>query len=80
MYLGPAVMYAINLTVLFTFVIYNMIRVSPTLTAYVLIPLPILSFTIYHVSGMINIRSEKVQRQLGVLNTLFKKVSPESEF
>ena len=73
MYLGPAVMYAINLTVLFTFVIYNMIRVSPTLTAYVLIPLPILSFTIYHVSRMINIRSEKVQRQLSVLSTFVQE-------
>lgn len=73
MYLGPAVMYAINLTVLFSLVIYNMIQVSPTLTAYVLIPLPILSFTIYHVSRMINIRSEKVQRQLSVLSTFVQE-------
>ena len=69
MYLGPAVMYAINLTVLFSLVIYNMLEVSPTLTAYVLTPLPVLSFTIYHVSRMINIRSEKVQRQLSALST-----------
>lgn len=73
MYLGPAVMYAINLTVLFSLVIYNMIQVSPTLTAYVLTPLPILSFTIYHVSRMINIRSEKVQRQLSVLSTFVQE-------
>lgn len=73
MYLGPAVMYAINLTVLFSLVIYNMIQVSPTLTAYVLIPLPILSITIYHVSRMINIRSEKVQRQLSVLSTFVQE-------
>lgn len=73
MYLGPAVMYAINLTVLFSLVIYNMIQVSPTLTAYVLMPLPILSFTIYHVSRMINIRSEKVQRQLSVLSTFVQE-------
>lgn len=73
MYLGPAMMYAINLTALFALVIYNMIRVSPTLTAYVLIPLPILSITIYHVSRMINIRSERVQRQLSALSTFVQE-------
>ena len=73
MYVGPAVLYAINLTVLFSLVIYNMIQVSPTLTAYVLIPLPILSFTIYHVSRMINIRSERVQRQLSHLSTFVQE-------
>ncbi|MCB9203423.1 MAG: ABC transporter ATP-binding protein [Flavobacteriales bacterium] len=73
MYLGPAVMYAINLIVLFGLVIYNMIQVSPTLTAYVLIPLPILSITIYHVSRLINIKSEKVQRQLSVLSTFVQE-------
>lgn len=73
MYLGPAMLYAVNLTVLFTLVIYNMIQVSPTLTAYVLTPLPILSFTIYHVSRMINIRSERVQRQLSALSTFVQE-------
>lgn len=73
MYLGPAVLYAINLTVLFVLVIYNMISVSPVLTAYVLIPLPILSFTIYHVSRLINIRSERVQRQLSALSTFVQE-------
>ena len=73
MYLGPAVMYAINLTVLITLVVYNMIQVSPTLTAYVLIPLPLLSVTIYYVSKQINIKSEKVQRQLSVLSTFVQE-------
>ena len=73
MYVGPAILYAINLTVLFALVIYNMLEVSVTLTAYVLIPLPILSFTIYHVSRMINIRSEKVQRQLSQLSTFVQE-------
>ncbi|MGB0917135.1 MAG: ABC transporter transmembrane domain-containing protein, partial [Flavobacteriales bacterium] len=73
MYLGPAVLYAVNLTVLFVLVIYNMISVSPLLTAYVLIPLPILSVTIYFVSRQINIRSEKVQRQLSALSTFVQE-------
>lgn len=69
MYLGPALLYAINLTTLVVLIVYNMISVSPKLTAYVLMPLPILSFTIYHVSRMINLRSERVQRQLSVLSS-----------
>lgn len=73
MYLGPALLYAINLAVLFVLVIYNMISVSPILTAYVLIPLPILSFIIYHVSRMINIKSEQVQRQLSALSTFVQE-------
>ena len=73
MYVGPAVLYAINLVVLFVLVIYNMLEVSVSLTAYVLIPLPILSFTIYHVSRMINIRSEKVQRQLSQMSTFVQE-------
>ena len=43
MYLGPAVMYSINLTVLFSLVIYRMFSVSEILTTYVLFPLPILA-------------------------------------
>jgi ATP-binding cassette subfamily B protein len=73
MYLGPAVMYAINLSVLITLVVYNMIQVSPKLTAYVLIPLPILSLTIYYVSKQINLKSEKVQRQLSALSTFVQE-------
>ena len=41
MYLGPGIMYSINLIVLFALVVYQMINISPILTAYVLIPLPI---------------------------------------
>jgi ATP-binding cassette subfamily B protein len=73
MYLGPAVMYGVNLSALLVIVIYNMLLVSPSLTFYVLTPLPVLSFTIYHVSRMINIRSEKVQRQLSVLSTFVQE-------
>jgi len=69
MYLGPAIMYTINLTFLFIFVIGTMITVNPKLTFYVLMPLPILSITIYYVSNMINRKSEAVQRQLSKLTT-----------
>ena len=68
MYLGPAIMYTINLVVLFILVISTMISVNPKLTLYVLTPLPILSFTIYFVSNVINRKSESVQHQLSILS------------
>ncbi len=74
MYLGPAMMYAINLVSLFTLVIYSMISVSPTLTIYALIPLPILSISIYYVSNIINKKSEKIQAQLSTLNSTSQEV------
>lgn len=70
MYIGPAIMYSINLVVLFVLVISAMLMVSVKLTIYVLLPLPILSITIYVVSNLINKKSEEVQRQLSRLSTL----------
>lgn len=74
MYIGPAVMYGINLVFLMVMVIYAMIQVSPELTLYSLIPLPILSFSIYYVTSVINKRSEDIQKQLSVLNSLAQEV------
>ena len=70
MYLGPAIMYGINTTILFYLVISKMISVSHKLTLFVLIPLPILAYLIYLVSTKINKKSEKVQAQLSDLTTL----------
>lgn len=70
MYLGPAIMYSINLVVLAVLAIGAMLRVNVELTLYVLLPLPLLSISIYYVSKIINKRSEKVQRQQSRLSTL----------
>lgn len=73
-YLGPAVMYSVNLTVLCTMVIYSMIQVSPSLTFYALLPLPVLSVSIYYVTSIINKKSRRIQAQLSVLNSLAQEV------
>ncbi len=70
MYVGPAVMYFLNLLVLFALVITTMIRVNPTLTLYVLLPLPVLSLSIYYVNNLIEKRSERIQRQLSTLTSV----------
>lgn len=73
MYLGPAVMYTINLAVLIILVVAMMINVNPTLTLYSLLPLPFMSLAIYLVSSTINRKSEKVQRQQSKLSTIVQE-------
>ncbi|MCB9054016.1 MAG: ABC transporter ATP-binding protein [Lewinellaceae bacterium] len=74
MYLGPAVLYGINLISLFVLVIYAMLRVNVELTLYSLAPLPLLSISIYYVSSLINKKSEVIQRQLATLNSSAQEV------
>ncbi len=73
MYLGPALMYGINLLVLFPLVIGYMLSVNVELTIYSLLPLPVLSLSIYFVNNMINERSEKIQRSLSSLSTFVQE-------
>ncbi|MEZ4886211.1 MAG: ABC transporter ATP-binding protein [Chitinophagales bacterium] len=70
MYLGPALMYSVNLTVLIVIVVGTMLQVNVELTLYALIPLPILSISIYYVNNIINRRSEEIQRQLSNLTSI----------
>ncbi len=69
MYIGPAIMYGINLFTLFLMVIPFMISINPKLTIYSLLPLPILSVSIYFVSNIINKRSTEIQESLSGLST-----------
>lgn len=73
-YLGPAVLYGINLVTLFVMVIYAMFSVSWELTLYSLAPLPLLSLSIYYVSDLINRRSTVIQQQLAKLNSIAQEV------
>ena len=67
MYLGPALMYSMNLTTLIILILYRMLMISPQLTFIVLLPLPILSLLIYRVSHSINYKSSLVQNKLSLL-------------
>ena len=74
MYLGPAILYGINLLALFSMVIYAMLKVSPELTMYCLAPLPILSISIYYVSSLIHKHSATIQKQLSNLTSITQEV------
>ncbi|MBK9195851.1 MAG: ABC transporter ATP-binding protein [Flavobacteriales bacterium] len=70
MYLGPAIMYTLNLIVLFLLCIGVMFRQNAELALYSLAPLPIMSVVIYYVSDIMNKRGMAVQQQQSHLSTL----------
>ena len=73
MYVGPAIMYGINLFTLFFMVIPFMFSINTTLTLYSLLPLPLLSLSIYFVNNIINRRSEEIQKSLSNLSTFVQE-------
>lgn len=74
MYLGPGLLYGINLASLFILVIGSMLSSSVKLTLYSLLPLPVLSISIYLVSDVINKRSGIIQKQLAKLTSISQEV------
>ncbi|OYU83912.1 MAG: ABC transporter [Flavobacterium sp. BFFFF2] len=74
MYVGPAVMYTINTLIRFSMVILYMYAVSPKLTLYTLLPLPILSIIIFKLSQEINIRSTSFQQYLSKVSSFSQEV------
>lgn len=73
MYLGPAIMYSINLITLFLLVIPYMFSVNVRLSVFALLPLPILSISIYFVNNLIDRRSEEIQKSLSGLSTFVQE-------
>ena len=69
MYLGPALMYGMNVTILMLMVIPFMFYINPTLAFYSIMPLPFLVVCIYFVQNIINKRSEQIQKSLSDLST-----------
>ena len=69
MYVGPAFMYSINTISLFIIVISYMVSIAPELTLFTILPLPILSITIYKLSRIINLRSTLVQETLSKMSS-----------
>jgi ATP-binding cassette subfamily B protein len=73
MYIGPAIMYTINTTVLFFLIIITMFNVNAKLTIYCIAPLPLLVILIYYVNSIINKKSELIQRRLSSLSSFVQE-------
>lgn len=69
MYLGPGVMYVVNLLVLLIITSIYMLHTNVSMTLWSLLPLPILSFVIYKVSSIINRKSKIMQKSQSAVST-----------
>ncbi len=73
MYAGPAIMYGINLVTLLIMVITFMFFIDVKLSFYSLLPLPILSISIYYVSNQVNKQSTRLQKSLSNLSNFVQQ-------
>lgn len=69
MYVGPSIMYGLNLISVFVLVVWYMLSVNQKLTWYVLLPVPFLSGSIYFVNTIIMRKSEQIQASLSRIST-----------
>lgn len=69
MYVGPAVMYSIDTISKFGIIIAIMLTISPLLTFYTLVPLPLLSFFVYQLSKRIHKKFTLIQESFSDLTT-----------
>ena len=69
MYLGPGIMYPIDLVSRVIIIAYFMIQIDKELTLYTLAPLPVLSLLIYGVARNINKKSKRVQEQQSTISS-----------
>jgi len=73
MYLGPAVMYTLNLAALIALTVSTMLYIDLELTFYVLLPLPLMSLAIYRVSSRIHEQSTEVQERQSAISTFVQQ-------
>lgn len=69
MYLGPGVMYVVNLIILLIITSIYMLKTDVSMTLWSLVPLPILSYVIYKVSSIINHKSKIMQKSQSAIST-----------
>jgi ATP-binding cassette, subfamily B, multidrug efflux pump len=74
MYVGPAVMYTLNTIMRFTIVVIYMYNISPKLTLYSLLPLPLLSYSIFKISSEIHKKSGAFQKNLSNLFSFTQEI------
>jgi ATP-binding cassette subfamily B protein len=73
MYFGPAIMYFMQLVLLFVLIVPLMFMVNVKLTIYTLLPLPILSVSIFYVNNLIEKKSDEIQRSLSGMTTFVQE-------
>ena len=74
MYLGPAIMYGINLLSMIILSLIIMLSVNVKLTLFSLLPFPLLALSIYLVNNITYNKGMGIQRQLSTLTTFVQEV------
>jgi len=69
MVLGPGIMYSATTAATMALAIFFMVKLSPMLTLYVLLPVPIVAVAVWYFGQIIHRLSERIQAALGVLST-----------
>jgi ATP-binding cassette subfamily B multidrug efflux pump len=69
MVLGPGIMYSATTIATMVLAIFFMFRLSPSLTGWVLLPVPLVAFAVRYFGETIHRLSEKIQAALGALST-----------
>jgi ATP-binding cassette subfamily B protein len=68
-YIGPAIMYVTRSLVMVLVAVSVMFFISPTLTLYALIPLPLLAVAVFFMARMVHYRSDRLQQQYSTLTS-----------
>ncbi len=68
-YIGPAIMYLTRAVVIVVAAIVVMFIISPPLTFYALLPMPLLAVSVFFVAHMVHTRSEALQQQYSKLTS-----------
>ena len=69
MVLGPGIMYTATTIATMVLAIFFMVKLSPVLTLWVLIPVPFVALSVRYFGQIIHRLSEQIQAALGVLST-----------
>ena len=69
MVLGPGIMYTATTIATSVVSLFFMMKLSPTLTFWVLLPVPFVVFAVYYFGRIIHRLSERIQAALGALST-----------
>lgn len=73
MYVGPSIMYGLTMITLFAMLVPIMFAISVKLTWFALLPLPLLSISIFYVNNIIEHRSEEIQKSQSRLSTFVQE-------
>ena len=68
-YIGPAYMYTARAVTSVGVALVVMLLISPTLTLWALLPMPLLAVAIFYVSKMVHVRTDRQQKQYSTLTS-----------